>query len=218
MSVLRRCTESWTDVPVDAELTLVYGPRWARVYLLPSADALAPPFLRAIGLGGATRDGELADPVERVHRDRTHFTGAPIASVPDWMVAAYQAFDASRHVVPLRVAALATRAIARVLWRTRGGGAPAAGPDTANPSLDLDTIARTVHAVEARVRTPDCYPRALLTALLSLSAGRACMLLVGVLAPTRKMHAWCCLDGVLPYERQPEHYIYRPLWMLWVDP
>jgi hypothetical protein len=226
MPTSRARTESWSDVPVDADLTLVYGPRWARLYLLPPAEALAPAFVRVIGLHGAAYDRELADPVDRIHRDRTHFTGTSAAPVPRWMVAVYQAFDASRRVVPLRVAARATRRLARMLRQTRRGGDDAAhGPDATESSLaatgagvDLDAIARTVHAVESRVRTPDCYSRALLTALLCLIAGRACTLLVGVLAPTRKMHAWCCVDSVLPYERLPEHYMYVPLWMLQLDP
>jgi hypothetical protein len=203
--------ESWSDVSVNADLTQVYGPRWARLYLLPPADALDPSFLRVIGLHGATHDRELADPVIRIHRDRTHFTGTATVPVANWMVVAYRAFDASRHVVPLRVAARVTRRLARLLRRTRRG------TDATSESPDLDAIARTVHAVESRVRTPDCYPRALLTALHCLTAGFACTLLVGVLAPTRKMHAWCCVDGVLPYERLPEHYMYRPLWMLPLD-
>jgi hypothetical protein len=54
--------------------------------------------------------------------------------------------------------------------------------------------------------------------LLCLTAGGACSLLVGVLAPTRKTHAWCCINGVLPYEGAPEHYMYQPVWMLRLEP
>jgi hypothetical protein len=226
MPTSRARTESWAGVPVDAGLMLVYGPRWARLYLLPPAEALAPPFLRVIGLHGAAHDRELADPVDRIHSDRTHFTGTPAAPVPAWTIALYQAFDGSRHVVPLRVAARATPRLARLLQRMRRTADDAGhGPDTTESGLDptgagldLDAIARTLHAVESRVRTPNCYPRALLTALLCLASGRACTLIVGVLAPTRKMHAWCCVDGVLPYEHLPEHYMYRPLWTLPLDP
>ena len=43
-------------------------------------------------------------------------------------------------------------------------------------------------------------------------------LIVGVLSPTRKMHAWCEVDGELPYEPMPEHYLYQPLWTLALTP
>jgi hypothetical protein len=50
------------------------------------------------------------------------------------------------------------------------------------------------------------------------SVGRGCVLAVGALAPTRKMHAWCSVDGVLPCEPLPEHYLYQVLWTSAVAP
>jgi sugar/nucleoside kinase (ribokinase family) len=79
-------------------------------------------------------------------------------------------------------------------------------------------IGATVHAVEDASGAGDCYARALITAFMCLSARRACVLAVGVLAPTRKMHAWCCVEGDLPYEPSPEHYLYQPVWTLSLAP
>ena len=66
-------------------------------------------------------------------------------------------------------------------------------------------------AVESAVGISDCYPRALLTAYLCMLAGLPCEVTVGILAPTRNMHAWCASGGAIPYEPQPEHWFYRPL-------
>ena len=72
-------------------------------------------------------------------------------------------------------------------------------------------IARRVSAVERSVGFSDCYPRALLTAWLCLTAGLDCEVTIGILAPTSKMHAWCSTGGAIPYEPVPEHWFYSPL-------
>lgn len=109
-------------------------------------------------------------------------------------------------MLPLRQAARLVRKLA-IRERSRQRGRTAA-----QPPADVAGLARSVHAVEHRAGFSDCYPRALMTAYLCLRAGRGCVLAVGALAPTRKMHAWCSVDGVLPYEPLPEHYLYQPLW------
>ena len=81
-----------------------------------------------------------------------------------------------------------------------------------------EAIGRLVHGVESAIGLADCYPRALLTAWLSLSHGLRCELVVGTLAPTRKMHAWCSIHGQLPYEALPEHYLYQPLLIMSLTP
>ena len=50
-----------------------------------------------------------------------------------------------------------------------------------------------------------------MTAVLALRSGWPADLTLGVLAPTRLMHIWCAVDGILPYEPSPEHYLYTPL-------
>jgi hypothetical protein len=64
----------------------------------------------------------------------------------------------------------------------------------------------------------NCYPRAIVSATMAHREGMECQLTLGVLAPTRKMHLWCTVAGVLPYEPSPEHYLYQPLFGLTVLP
>lgn len=71
-----------------------------------------------------------------------------------------------------------------------------------------------VHGIEQSLGYSDCYPRALMTLYLCLSSRRDCDLTIGLLAPTRKMHAWCSSEGQLPYEALPEHYMYQPLMVM----
>jgi hypothetical protein len=194
--VIAKSQESWCDISIDAEHTMIYGPRFGRLYLLPPDQARGPAFLRAVGLAGVERVDGLPDPAERVLRNRTHFTGVATAGTPH-LRAAYRVFRASRGALPPRYAGPVIRSLAKREWGVDG---------------DPESIARTLHAVERQVAQPDCYPRALLTALLSLAAGQASTIVLGVLAPTRLMHVWCCVDGVLPYEPSPEHHNYQPLW------
>ena len=119
----------------------------------------------------------------------------------------YMAIHASRHVVPLRVLANLVRKAAFIA-RARGHHA------ARSPS----EIGRLVHGIERAIEFSDCYPRALITAYLCLASGRECVLTAGTLAPTRKMHAWCSMDGLLPYEPLPEHYLYQPVWLMALAP
>jgi hypothetical protein len=72
-------------------------------------------------------------------------------------------------------------------------------------------IGQIVKSVECAADLSDCYPRALITAFLCIRAGLNCKIAVGILAPTRKMHAWCSTGGQIPYEPRPEHWFYQPL-------
>lgn len=82
----------------------------------------------------------------------------------------------------------------------------------------VESIGRTVAAAERSFDRGDCYPRALATALLCLASGSPCTLAIGVLSPTRKMHAWCWTNDCLPFEPTPEHYLYQPVWALRLSP
>jgi hypothetical protein len=69
-------------------------------------------------------------------------------------------------------------------------------------------------AVENKVGISDCYPRALLTAFLCLSARLDCRVTIGILAPAANMHAWCSTGGIIPYEPASVHWWYSPLAIL----
>lgn len=192
----------WTRVPADADRCLVYGPRLGRVYLLTLREATEPVLVKALGLERWTECRDIADPVDNVLTERSDFKDP--AATSRRLVALYRLLHLSRYVLSLpRAAQLAARLV-RTLSRNR-------------PSA-IGNIGRLIHDVEAAGRFSDCYPRTLLTAALAVTAGFSCELSIGSLAPTRKLHAWCSVDGQLPYEPAPEHYLYRPLVQLTLQP
>jgi hypothetical protein len=200
-------SEAWAEIGIERQRTLLYSPRFGRLYLLPVADARDASFLRLIGLDGAHRTSALADPVARITHDRASLNGRERPAVPVGLRFAHWLMRVSRHVLPLRVTARLCRRWARV-WGARGVARGASASE----------IGCLLSAIETRAGTGDCYARALLTIYLGVAAGRSCVLTVGVLAPTRKMHAWCSIDGELPYEPTPEHYLYQPVWSLALAP
>jgi Transglutaminase-like superfamily len=198
--------ESWRPVIVDDYRCLLYGPRLGRFYLVQRERASDRTFLDVIGLRGDPA-AALPDPAGRIAHTSNDLRSGPPAGAPRALRLAYRALHLSRHVMPLRLAARLVHAIAR--QRSRPAPTPAA---------DVARLATCVHAVEHAAGFADCYPRALVTAYLALTAGRRCVIVIGALAPTRKMHAWCSVDGVLPYEPTPEHYLYQPLWVSALSP
>ncbi len=194
--------ESWLHVAIDDRRCLIYGPRFGKLYLAPVERLGDRVFRQMIGLSHR-RDEALCDPAERL--------GWSLASLGDdmsvqsaWrMRLAYRIFHHSRHVLPFRLCAKAISFVAgRSAKRAPGG------------QSQTEAIARAVAATERAVGISDCYPRALMTAWLALAAGQSCILAIGVLAPTRKMHAWCTIAGILPFEPIAEHYLYQPAWTI----
>jgi hypothetical protein len=80
-----------------------------------------------------------------------------------------------------------------------------------NDTLCVTDIGELVKTVEDQVGISDCYPRALLTAYLCLAAQQRSHIVVGILAPTTSLHAWCCVYGIIPYEPVDRNWWYRPL-------
>lgn len=198
----------WTGISAAGGRIFLYGPRLGRLYLLPSAQASDPKLLRILGLPMPSRQPEVEDPITRVTHDRASLADEPEGSRPPFSLRlAYRVFQITRGIIPFATMAHLARAAAP-LWR---GRALASGATTSE-------IGKRIHAVESALRGANCYPRALLTALLAIAAGRQCTLLIGLLAPTRKMHAWCSVESELPYEPTPEHYLYQPLWALTLRP
>lgn len=200
--------ESWAEIGASDGRTFLYGPRLGRLYLLHPAQASDRKLLSIIGLPTVGRQPMVADPIERVTHDRASLGSESTDRQPALSLRlAYGAFQLTRRVIPFGWMALLIRWVAP-LFRGRSIGVGATASD----------IGKLLHAVEAEARNPNCYPRALLTALLAIAAGSSCTLLIGLLAPTRKMHAWCSVEHELPYEPSPEHYLYQPLWALTLRP
>lgn len=201
----------WTQIVADDRRWLLYGPRTGRLYLLQRPEADDPRLRQVLGLARLTFDGDLEDPATAVAHDTASFGGAGSPRPPVALTAAYRLLDGTRSVLPLMLAA---RLVAACAARRRSRPIATGGL----PGRAVDAIAHAIHGLERHVGYADCYPRALLTAFLALSAGAACRVAIGVLAPTRKMHAWCSVDGVVPYEPMREHYLYRPLLVMTLIP
>lgn len=198
--------ESWCPIVVDDARCLLYGPRLGRFYLVSRDRVRDQAFLDVIGLRGHPA-ASLPDPVERIAFTANDLHAAEVSDKPKRQIAAYKVLHRSRHILPLRLAASLLRKLATRPHRPHCGA-----------SNDIAGLARSVHRLESAAGFADCYPRALMTAYLALKARYRCVLTIGALAPTRKMHAWCSIDGVLPYEPTPEHYLYQPLWMRVLTP
>jgi len=199
----------WTRVLVDDRRDLLYGPRTGRLYLLERREAEDLRLRKVLGLARCTFEDVLEDPAGAAAHDAASFRGTSLPRAPAALRAAYRLFDRTRSVLPFRLAVPGVAAAARRASRE---------PLRESEVDPVGAIAAAIHALERDVGYTDCYPRALLTAFLALSAGAACRLALGVLAPTRKMHAWCTMDGVVPYEPMPEHYLYRPLLVMSLEP
>jgi hypothetical protein len=72
-------------------------------------------------------------------------------------------------------------------------------------------VGNSAMAIERSLGISDCYPRALITSYVCMTAYLSCEVTVGILSPTEKMHAWCSTDGVIPYEPRAQHWFYSPL-------
>lgn len=199
-------TQSWSSIHLRNDRHLLYGPRIGRAYLLPPSRFMEPTFIRLAGLHDAHYLEVLPDPAQGIARTLENSHCAPLKPAPMSRVVGYRCLHFSRHLFPLRL-------MARILRRLALLQPPLPAPACAHAAL-----ADALHAVEHRLGAGDCYPRALMTLYLSIRLRRACTLALGALTPTRKMHVWCVVDGVLPYEPLPEHYLYQPLWMLQLGP
>jgi hypothetical protein len=157
-----------------------------------------------LGLRSFTFCGNLPDPVTRIVCDLSSLKMAAPIKVGFGLASGYRLLHWSRNILPFAATAKVVGALAR--WRGR------------RSNLTLWEIGRLIRGVESAAGFADCYPRALMTCYLCLQSNRDCELVIGTLAPTRKMHAWCSSDGQLAYEAQPEHYMYRPLMIMPLRP
>ena len=179
----------WTRLPVGDGRWLVYSPLFGRTYLLNTELAMSELTRIFLGLRSSNLRESLPDPAGSValigEREPTVEVGLLLPRL-------YRFFHNQRTFASI------SRAIRLAKWLARLR--PSRGSRTTTK------IAETVISVEHSVGISDCYPRALLTAYLCLSAKLSCNVMVGVLAPSQNMHAWCSTKGVIPYE---------PVWLNW---
>ena len=173
----------------------MYSPRFGRTYLLApdlTTGAVLPVLL---GLRSDAYRERLLDPAASVRLvDGTGASDAPTAGLLQLL---YVFFHRHRTVASIRRALRLASLIARLKPSRR--------------KMDASEVGRLVMSLERAVGVSDCYPRALMTAYLCMTARLPCQVSVGILAPTRKMHAWCSTEGSIPYEPKPVHWWYSPL-------
>jgi hypothetical protein len=184
----------WTRLPLGDGRWLVYSPRFGRTYLLDADSATVGVLPRLVGLHSGDYRESLEDPAGSV---APLDPAAPEPTVGRLLTLLYTLFHRHRSIASISRAIRLAALLTRLQPHRRQWGAAEVG--------------RLVRAVERSAGISDCYPRALLTAYLCMLAGLPCEITVGILAPTRNMHAWCSTDGSIPYEPEPEHWYYRPL-------
>jgi hypothetical protein len=199
---------SWTSLPLGDRRCIFYSPRFCRTYLLGDELATTTVLSVVFGLSASNRRDLLPDPAASVELvgdfEKSlgsllgQAMGAEREAVFRWFLSLLYIFS-HRY----RTVASIGRTICLARWlvrlqRNRRRWGPL-------------EIGRVVMAVERSVGISDCYPRALLTAYLCLTAGLSCQITVGILAPTKLLHAWCSTGGVIPYEPVPRHWWYSPL-------
>ena len=184
----------WTRLPSGDGRWFVYGPRFGRTYLLApdlATSALLPTLL---GLRTAAYRDRLHDGAVSVELVDGTESGPAVGR---FLRLLYLFFHRHRTVASIDRTIHFASWLARLKKGRRQMGAPEVG------QLVMD--------VERSVGVSDCYPRALLTAYLCMTARLGCEVTVGILAPTAKMHAWCTTGGLIPYEPKPQHWFYSPL-------
>jgi hypothetical protein len=158
-----------------------------------AASRALPPLL---GLKALEYRKSLVDPAERI----TLVGSAETTVKVGWLVRSlYVLFHRHRTLLSINRAMRLSRWLARF-----GPKHPHWGP------ADIGNVAM---AAERSLGISDCYPRALVTSYLCMTADLSGEVTVGILSPTPRMHAWCSTDGAIPFEPRSEHWFYNPLIM-----
>jgi hypothetical protein len=188
----------WTAVDVGDGRAFLFSPRLGATHLLDVELAQSPLLLALMGLSQRDFSVALTDPAETVTLTGAFEKQYPASAAASMragrlLLALYLFFHHFRSVIPLRSALR----LAWLVGRHR------------RTQLSNEQIGHLVWAVEHRLGLSDCYPRALLTACLA--GARPTSVSIGILAPTHKLHAWCAIDGAIPYEPVQRHWWYSPL-------
>jgi len=191
----------------DGGRWFVFSPRFGAVYRLGSTEVQNELLLKLLGLPETARAGDIVDPVTRVGLGGMHEKEVAPVEVAAWAK--------SESEGTVRQLAGWYGRLHRQRWRYTPASvehwAGRVASAIASDTLDLERIGRLVALAELSAGVSDCYPRALLLSALCGRAGVGCDITIGILAPTRKLHAWCSADGTLLYEPTPRHWWYRPL-------
>ena len=190
-------TVRWCRIGIENRF-FVYGPRLGALYLLPAGEAHNNKLIRVLGVRSSDFEQVVADPASVVLHDITAFKAGVIPPAPKFWCYLYRFIHQSRNVVPFGILLrLATNLVSLSPGKTN--------------FRTQEAIGKLLHAIETKIALRDCYPRAIITACLCSKARLSWQVAIGILSPTRMMHAWCSTNGVLPYEPLPEHYMYQPL-------
>ncbi|MBK7969860.1 MAG: lasso peptide biosynthesis protein [Bacteroidetes bacterium] len=187
----------WTRLCIYSNC-FIYGPRLGALYLLPQETSNEKIFLRTLGLGKFVLQNELQDPARDIIHDLSVLKEnreEPACSVFHcWL---YSFIHWSRHVLPFPLTLKVMTGIFRFIRRKH--------------PFSSDKIGIILYAIEKKTGLQNCYPRSVITACLCAQNSLPWDVVIGILAPTRMMHAWCSTNGHLPYEPFPEHHMYQPL-------
>jgi hypothetical protein len=194
---------AWTRSVEEASRVFLFSPRFNRIYLLQSSLAANGLCTSLLGLPESRVVEALADPAATVAvsgRFEKPAQPVPHEALPDagrLLPALYLFIHRFRFLASL-ARTIACITLLRKLRREAR-------------RIEIGEIGRIVQSVEVRAGVSDCYPRAIITAWLCSQAGLGCKITVGILAPTKLLHAWCSVDGVIPYEPVQRHWLFRPL-------
>jgi Transglutaminase-like superfamily len=186
----------------------VHSPRFGSTYLLEADFATSKILMILLGLSAQNYREPLIDPAESVALTGTFEKPLVVPSNNDiegntapadsrFLRYLYLFFHRCRSIVTIG------RAVHLVVWL--------AASQKRKPNLTPSEIGVIVMKVEGSLGISECYPRALVTAYLCLTAGLNCQVTVGMLVPTAKMHAWCATGGLIPFEPVFHHWWYSPL-------
>ena len=197
----------WCVLEEGGGQRFVYSPRLGVTYCLNQEQVENGALLALLGLRLSRRVDSLEDPVVSVLTGGTHEKKISPAELAKWRRAESAAL--------LGVLQRLYRLSHHHRWIFRPGNAPVWAwllSRSLHPqSLNLDRIARLIAATEYAEGVSDCYPRAILTSVLCTVAGLPSNITIGIMTPTRKLHAWCSSEGQLIYEPTPRYWWFKPL-------
>jgi len=193
----------WTRSVTVLGRVFLFSPRFNRTYVMDAGTAENTLYTAVLGLPARGASIQLADPaaaVARVGRFEKPVQPAADENAVDvgrLLPTLYLFIHKFRSVATIARCAACIRVVRRF--------APA------TTSMTVADIGKTAHWIEIQAGVSDCYPRSIITAILCARAGRDCSIAVGILAPTKLLHAWCSSKGVIPYEPVRHHWWFQPL-------